>query len=82
MVLKYAAEKKEELCSYFKKQVKVGARFSLTLDEYTSLQNRRYININVHGEKEHWSLSVIKLSGSVNSTRTAEIVSMKLAVWP
>ena len=78
MILNYAAEKKDELCSYFKNQVKLGERFSLTLDEYTSLQNRRYININVHGKKEHWSLGVIKLSDSLNSTRTAEIVSMKL----
>ncbi len=68
MVLNYTAEKKDNLHSYFKNQVKLGARFSLTLDEYTSLQNRRYININVHGETKHWSLGLTKLSGSIYST--------------
>lgn len=50
----------------------------MTLDEYTSIQNRRYININVHSDEKHWSLGLTKICGSLTSARTIEIVSRKL----
>lgn len=78
MVINYASDKKNNLKLYFISQTKSGVRYSLTLDEYTSLQNWRYININVHEEKKHWSLGLVKLTGSINSTRIAEIVSKRL----
>ena len=78
MVMKYAEEKKESLRTYFENEAKLGKRFALTLDEYTSLQNVRYININVHDENTHWSLGMEKLRESINSARLTEIVSKKL----
>jgi len=34
-----------------------GQRFTLTFDEWTSGRNRRYMNINIHGESgTFWSL--------------------------
>ena len=52
--------KKNELADYFESAVKSGKRFSLSLDEYTSSQCRRYMNINVHDVNEHWSLGMIR----------------------
>ena len=76
--MKYAEEKKESLRTYFENEAKLGKRFALTLDEYTSLQNVKYIKINVHDENTHWSLGMEKLRGSINSARLTEIVSKKL----
>ena len=44
MVIKYAEEKKESLHTYFENEAKLGKRFALTLDEYTSLQNEGYLS--------------------------------------
>lgn len=32
----------------------------------------------MHGETNYWSLGLVKLSGLINSSRIAKIVSMKL----
>ena len=39
---------KERVCSDIISLLQAGCRFSLSLDEYSSLNNRRYLNINVH----------------------------------
>ena len=60
MVISFYEKKKKELADLFKEKCKNGQRFSLTLDEYTSIQNKRFMNINVHAENEHWSLTKAK----------------------
>ena len=71
-------KKKNELADYFKSAVKSGKRFSLSLDEYTSSQCRRYMNINVHDVNEHWSLGMIRVSHSLSYSRIIEMVSKRL----
>ena len=78
MVLSFYNNKKNELADYFKSAVKSGKRFSLSLDEYTSSQFRRYMNINVHDVNEHWSLEMIRVSHSLNYSRIIEMVSKRL----
>ena len=78
MVLSFYNNKKNELADYFKSAVKSGKRFSLSLDEYTSSQCRRYMNINVHDVNEHWSLGMIRVSHSINYSRIIEMVSKRL----
>uniref|UniRef100_A0A0L8GLA9 BED-type domain-containing protein n=1 Tax=Octopus bimaculoides TaxID=37653 RepID=A0A0L8GLA9_OCTBM len=73
MVMNYNITKKEELIRYFKK-VTLGIHYSLTLDEYRSIQNKRYININVYRKDNHWSLGLIEVHGSLNSRRTEQFV--------
>ena len=59
----------EEIKTLFKKQFQdlrnSNHCFSLTLDEYTSMQNQRYMNINVHVENRHWNLSLVRIFGSM-----------------
>ena len=39
------------------KRRSLGQRFTVTFDEWTSRRNRRYMNVNVHGESgSFWSL--------------------------
>lgn len=44
-------------------------KFSLTLDEWTSLRNKRYININIHGVGYFWNLGLVRIFGSFTAER-------------
>ena len=78
MVMSHFGKKRDELISYFKKQVAADEGFSITLDEYTSLQNKRYLNINVHEQTNRWSLGLVCIKGSFTSERVEEAVRKKL----
>ena len=54
LVAKYM---KEEISS----DISDGKRFSVSLDEYTSLSNRRYMNVNLHSREKFWNLEMIVL---------------------
>lgn len=52
-------------------------RFSLTFDEWTSMKNRRYININVHANDTFWNLGLARVHGSMPATKGIEIIEKK-----
>lgn len=81
MVNSYAAQQQSKLADAFEVMVKTGTRFSLTMDEYTSLQNRRFMNINLHSESEHWNLGVFRIEGSMTSDRIIELVNRQLGAY-
>jgi hypothetical protein len=65
LVLKHAVKIRSMTISELKLRLKQGRRFSLTFDEWTSLQNRRYMVVNVHDEGPHfWSLGLVCLTVS------------------
>ncbi len=78
MIISFFEKKKKELAELFKEKYSNGKRFSLTLDEYTSYQNKRYMNINVHAENEHWSLGMIFIIGSFNTANCKKLVNDRL----
>ena len=46
--------------------LKSGKRFSLLLDEYSSLKRKRYLNIYVHQDKDKfWNLVMVAISGRI-----------------
>ena len=53
-------------------------KFSLTLDEWTSLTNKRYLNINIHGIGFFWNLGLVRILGSFSAERCVDAVSNKL----
>ncbi|GFX45187.1 uncharacterized protein TNCV_3432351 [Trichonephila clavipes] len=56
-----------------------GLRCSLTLDEFTSLKNRRYLNINVHfNEGEIFNVGMLRISGSFSAENCVQAVETKL----
>ena len=55
-----------------------GQKFSLTLDEWTSLRNKRYLNINIHGIGYFWNLGLVRILGSFSAERCVDAVSNKL----
>ena len=47
-----------------------GETFSLTFDEWTSVKNRYYMNINVHAkDNEFWNLGLCRVYGSMPADR-------------
>jgi hypothetical protein len=70
--------KKQELSSYFEKEINNKKRFSLTKDEYTSIKNVRFLNINVHDHEKHYNLGMMKISGSLDSKKTQDMVKAHL----
>ena len=52
---------------------KSGMRFSMSLDEYSSHEHKRYLNINVHQEKDTFLyLGMVEISGRMTAEKTAE----------
>lgn len=70
---------KELLCSDIVSQLHSGSRFSLSLDEYTSLNNRRYLNINLHKNNgTFWNLGMVRISGPLPAETAIEKVKDRL----
>ena len=57
----------------------MGQRFSVTLDEWTSTRNRRYMNVNVHADGDKfWSLGMVRVQGSMPAEKCVELLETKL----
>ena len=65
---------KEEISS----DISDGKRFSVSLDEYTSLSNRRYMNVNLHSREKFWNLGMIGLKGSMTAENIFAVLRSKL----
>jgi len=59
-----------------------GGKFSITLDEWVSARNRRFININVHGNNGICNnLGLVRATGSCTSAVVLEIVTKHLELF-
>ena len=74
MVIKYAITIRETVISKFTRLRSQGMRFSLTIDEWTSIKNRRYLNVNVHIKDKFWGLGLAKIVGSLPAKKCIELV--------
>ncbi|CAL8129446.1 unnamed protein product [Orchesella dallaii] len=73
------AEKKEVVTNQIAKLKSNGKKFSVTLDEWTSAANRRYMNINVHAAGEFFNLGLARIRGTFTAEACLEIVTSKLS---
>lgn len=56
-----------------------GARFSLTMDEWTSCRNRRYLNVNVHANNgEVFNLGLIRIAMKGDANTLKQLMIQKL----
>jgi hypothetical protein len=60
---------------------KYNKRFSLTLDEWTSLANKRFFNINLHSKSFHINLGLLRIPGKCDALETKILVSKRLAEY-
>ena len=71
---------KEEVKQHLAKLKKGGVRFSLTFDEWSGLNCRRYMTINIHhGDSRHYNLGMIRVWGSQTAETLLKIVELRLA---
>ena len=77
-VLKYGKQLREEVSRYLNNIKSKGGYFSLTLGEWTSLRNKRYLNINIHGNGFFWNLGLTRIKGRFSSEASSNSISQKL----
>lgn len=69
---------KYEICSEIKEMKMQGKRFAITLDEWTSIANRRYLNINIHynnnGSIKFINCGLIRIIGSATAAAIFDLV--------
>ena len=70
-------ETKVELEGFKEKKI----RGSLTTDEYTSIRNRRFVNINFHTHGDFHSLGIARAKGTMPAEKQAELLTERLAKY-
>lgn len=64
-VLDYAKEVRTNMIKEFGRLKSGGQKFSLTGDEWTSVRNRRYLNVNVHSYESTWNILLSRAKGKL-----------------
>lgn len=60
----------------------MGERYSLSFDEWTSIRNRRYLNINLHSKNcQFWSLGLVRIRESMPADKCIKLLEQKLAEY-
>lgn len=81
MVADFSAQMRINVVQAISSMKKAGKRFSLSFDEWTSLRNRRYININLHYFNKSagfYNLGMVRVMGSLPAEACVESVNKKL----
>jgi hypothetical protein len=81
-VLQFAATIQQKYSEDLKLRLERGERFALTLDEWTGLNNKRYMNINVHmTDHTILNLGLVRIPGSMTAERIVETVSTHIGIF-
>ena len=81
-VYSFGEQIKVEMKIEIKEKRDAGERFSLSLDEWTSNRNRRYICVNIHATSNKlYGLGMIRAKGSMPATKIVELVIDKLKTF-
>jgi len=80
-VIGYAKKLREVVSNEIALAKADGQRFSLTFDEWSSLRNRRYMNINVHAlNGKFWSLGLTRVEGSMCAKDCIKLAQTRLSL--
>lgn len=80
LVVKFAAQRKNDLIGILKQDLKTAA-LSMTMDEWTSTRNRRYTNVNVHKQGRHNNFGLIRIIGSCDALRFCSMLHQLLGEY-
>jgi hypothetical protein len=80
LIIEDYCDKKAEMIKEIKTKLEQGAKFSITIDEYTTVRGRRYFGINVHEsiEKKTFKTGIVRIYGSCPAESMAESVKNHL----
>lgn len=79
IVLEYSNKMLQEAINELKENKLRREVFSLTFDEWTSVKNHRFMNINVHTKDAFWNLGLARVHGSMPAEKCVEILNKKLS---
>ena len=82
LILQYHQKLTSEIQEKLAVKIRLGERFSITTDEWTSGRGRRYFNVNIHG-KDYFrtNLGLVLIQGSFTSEVALDCVRKHLAVY-
>lgn len=79
MVIKYSKDVRRKQKTEIQELTSNGERFCVTFDEWTSLRNRRYLNVTLHGKgSKIWNLGLVRIRRSATSERLLSLVEKRL----
>lgn len=75
-------KKKQEYINFFDKAKSKGDKFSITLDEWVSSRQRRYMNINAHDKDgKTFNIGLVRIVGSCNAAKIVSTVTEHLKAF-
>ncbi|VDK52160.1 unnamed protein product [Anisakis simplex] len=74
----YYKAAKSNVIEEIKNLIRNGEKFSVTLDEYLSIRNKRYLIVNLRALEKLYCLGTITITGSVSTERVTEILVEKM----
>ena len=69
---------KKNMAKEIEAMIDCGKRFSASLDEYTSIKNRRLASVNLHLKNKYSSRGQVSIYGSLNAACATELLREKL----
>ena len=79
-VWRFFEEIKADVKTEIGKKLAADGRFSISVDEYTSSRNRRYMTINLHDEQSIVTcLGMIRVEGSLPAERAVDLTKERLS---
>lgn len=74
LIEKFYESKKVEIKTKLKQILSDGGMFSISLDEWSDCQMRKYLNITLHAENEDIVLGLLPVIGSCDAFKTRDLV--------
>lgn len=81
IVIKFSESVKANMINEIQQLQTQYQKFSLTFDEWTSRKNRRYLNINLHSNKQHRNLGLVRIQGSSSAEHCVNLVEKHLKIF-
>lgn len=77
-IFEFAEEMQKELKSELAELKSAEHKFSITVDEWTDINVKRYLNLNLHDVGKSFKLGLVEIKGSCNAEATQKLVEEKL----
>lgn len=76
-------EKQKKMINTIKLKVANGVKFSMTIDEFTTLRGRRYFGVNLHDKTESttYKTGLIRIFGSCSAIDMVEIMNRHMSLF-
>ncbi|XP_037820480.1 uncharacterized protein LOC119609680 [Lucilia sericata] len=79
LIISRFGEVKNEIIQHIESQLKNKSRFSLVMDEWTSIKNRRYLNICLYGqERTLHNLGMVYIPGKSGALEIRDLMETRL----